>query len=145
MMTEQWVNGEISNFDYLMYINKCCGRVHGDPNHHPVLPWIMDFSQPLGGWRDLTKSKFRLNKGMLFLLDETVCGIILSILNKRSFSMNSFSNLTSDPKIQQQKKQLKINSFCNRVLEIYRFILKERQESLYANRSYRVGIYVREH
>ena len=66
MMTEQWVNGEISNFDYLMYINKCCGRVHGDPNHHPVLPWIMDFSQPLGGWRDLTKSKFRLNKGMLF-------------------------------------------------------------------------------
>lgn len=65
VMTERWINGDLSNFEYLMYINKCCGRVHGHPNHHPVLPWIMDFSQPLGGWRDLTKSKFRLNKGMI--------------------------------------------------------------------------------
>ncbi|XP_067941415.1 WD repeat-containing protein 81-like [Watersipora subatra] len=62
-LTEKWVHGDISNFDYLMHINKCSGRMSGHPNHHPVFPWIMDFSQPLGGWRDLTQSKFRLNKG----------------------------------------------------------------------------------
>jgi len=62
-MTNKWVKGLVSNFDYLMFVNECCGRVLGHPNHHPVLPWIMDFSQPLGGWRDLTKSKFRINKG----------------------------------------------------------------------------------
>jgi len=61
--TEKWVNGQLSNYDYLMYLNSLCGRELGDPNNHPVLPWIMDFSSPDGGWRDLTRSKFRINKG----------------------------------------------------------------------------------
>eukprot|EP00118_Oscarella_pearsei_P011640 m.79677 g.79677 ORF g.79677 m.79677 type:complete len:1819 (+) comp36147_c0_seq2:63-5519(+) len=60
---KQWMSGEMSNFDYLMALNATAGRRLGNPNNHPVMPWIMDFSQLLGGWRDLTKSKFRLNKG----------------------------------------------------------------------------------
>ncbi|KAG2187031.1 hypothetical protein INT44_003259, partial [Umbelopsis vinacea] len=41
------------------------GRREGDPNFHPVLPWVTDFSgdTPEDGWRDFTKTKFRLNKG----------------------------------------------------------------------------------
>lgn len=62
-LVDSWVNRRISNFNYLMVLNHLAGRRMGDPNHHPVLPWVMDFSGPDTGLRDLTVSKFRLNKG----------------------------------------------------------------------------------
>uniref|UniRef100_A0A7N4PGS5 WD repeat domain 81 n=1 Tax=Sarcophilus harrisii TaxID=9305 RepID=A0A7N4PGS5_SARHA len=58
-----WVHGRISNFDYLMQLNWLAGRRWGDPNYHPVLPWVVDFTTQNGRFRDLRKSKFRLNKG----------------------------------------------------------------------------------
>ncbi|MEE6469203.1 hypothetical protein FKM82_008536 [Ascaphus truei] len=58
-----WVHGRVSNFDYLMYLNTLAGRREGDPNYHPVLPWVVDFTTKNGKFRDLRKSKFRLNKG----------------------------------------------------------------------------------
>ncbi|KAM8975356.1 WD repeat-containing protein 81 [Pelodytes ibericus] len=58
-----WIHGRASNFDYLMYLNKLAGRREGDPNYHPVLPWVVDFTTKNGKFRDLRKSKFRLNKG----------------------------------------------------------------------------------
>lgn len=44
---------------------QCSGRRHGDPNVHPIFPWVTDFtgSKVEHGWRDFTKTKFRLNKG----------------------------------------------------------------------------------
>lgn len=59
----QWVHGRVSNFDYLMRLNSLAGRRMGDPNYHPVLPWVVDFTTKNGKFRDLRKSKFRLNKG----------------------------------------------------------------------------------
>ncbi|ELV11142.1 WD repeat-containing protein 81 [Tupaia chinensis] len=59
----EWVHGRISNFHYLMQLNRLAGRRQGDPNYHPVLPWVVDFTTPHGRFRDLRKSKFRLNKG----------------------------------------------------------------------------------
>ncbi|GFY55898.1 WD repeat-containing protein 81 [Trichonephila inaurata madagascariensis] len=58
-----WVDGCISNYDYLISLNKLARRQKGNSRCHYVMPWIMDFSVPEGGWRDLSKSKFRLNKG----------------------------------------------------------------------------------
>nr|CDS28633.2 wd40 repeat [Hymenolepis microstoma] len=67
-----WVLGNISNYDYLMYINRLAGRKAGDPTASAVLPWVTDFSSPFDPdngsskqqcLRDLTRTKFRLNKG----------------------------------------------------------------------------------
>ena len=61
--TQKWRVGELTNFDYLMLLNQHAGRVVGDPNNHPIFPWVMEFTHKDGGYRDLTKSKYRLNKG----------------------------------------------------------------------------------
>ena len=62
-IVKNWIDRKISNFKYLMMLNHLAGRKMGDPNNHPVLPWIMDFTSSDGNYRDLTMSKFRLNKG----------------------------------------------------------------------------------
>lgn len=65
----RWVNGELTNYDYLIELNRLAGRDMraGNPHFHPVFPWVIDFSSTatsgLGSFRDLTKTKFRLKKG----------------------------------------------------------------------------------
>ncbi|GMH19785.1 hypothetical protein Nepgr_021626 [Nepenthes gracilis] len=64
----KWWRGELSNFDYLLILNRLAGRRWGDHTFHTVMPWVIDFSvKPAEnsdiGWRDLSKSKWRLAKG----------------------------------------------------------------------------------
>eukprot|EP00644_Phytophthora_capsici_P016813 jgi/Phyca11/576739/estExt2_Genewise1.C_PHYCAscaffold_950026 len=61
-MTERWVQGDISNFAYLMHLNTLAGRSYNDLTQYPVFPWvladyeseILDLSDP-NVYRDLTK------------------------------------------------------------------------------------------
>ncbi|XP_076903267.1 protein GFS12-like [Bidens hawaiensis] len=64
----RWWSGELTNFDYLLFLNKIVGRRWGDHTFHTVMPWVIDFSVKPDennetGWRDLSKSKWRLAKG----------------------------------------------------------------------------------
>ncbi|KAK7391080.1 hypothetical protein VNO78_19430 [Psophocarpus tetragonolobus] len=64
----KWWRGELSNFEYLLILNRLAGRRWGDHTFHPVMPWVIDFSSKPddtcdAGWRDLSKSKWRLAKG----------------------------------------------------------------------------------
>ncbi|CAG9584549.1 unnamed protein product [Danaus chrysippus] len=59
-----WVRGRISNLDYLLHLNVLAGRSASDPQAHFMVPWVTDFTYRCGrNWRDLSKSKYRLNKG----------------------------------------------------------------------------------
>lgn len=67
-VTMQWSKGKLGNFEYLMIINAAAGRSMVDPLYHPILPWVTDFSGDHDllencGYRDLSKTKFRLSKG----------------------------------------------------------------------------------
>ena len=39
-----WVSGRMSNFDYLMVLNRMAGRSLENPSHYPVMPWVKDFT-----------------------------------------------------------------------------------------------------
>jgi hypothetical protein len=43
-----WQRGEITNLEYLLWLNAAAGRRPGDPNAHPVVPWVIDFTTPTG-------------------------------------------------------------------------------------------------
>ncbi|XP_078435452.1 protein serine/threonine kinase isoform X2 [Wolffia australiana] len=65
---KRWQAGELSNYEYLISLNRMAGRRWGDQTFHMVMPWVIDFSVKPDqnsdvGWRDLQKSKWRLAKG----------------------------------------------------------------------------------
>lgn len=62
-LIKQWQLGRISNFDYLLILNALSGRKFHDPNNHLIFPWINDFTSSTTNLRDLSQSKYRLNKG----------------------------------------------------------------------------------
>lgn len=47
----RWRWREMSNFEHLLALNSMAGRRLGDPNFHPVMPWVIDFSAS-DAWRD---------------------------------------------------------------------------------------------
>ena len=44
-VTNKWVSGRISNFEYLMSLNLLSGRSFNDPSQYPIFPWVLsDYS-----------------------------------------------------------------------------------------------------
>ncbi|XDV14955.1 hypothetical protein PO909_015118 [Leuciscus waleckii] len=67
-MTQRWQRREISNFEYLMFLNTISGRTFNDLNQYPVFPWVitnydsedLDLTLP-SNYRDLSKPIGALN------------------------------------------------------------------------------------
>ena len=38
---KQWIDGNVSNFDYLMFLNQQSGRSFNDLTQYPIMPWII--------------------------------------------------------------------------------------------------------
>uniref|UniRef100_H0WV48 WDFY family member 4 n=1 Tax=Otolemur garnettii TaxID=30611 RepID=H0WV48_OTOGA len=74
-MLQKWQRREISNFEYLMYLNTAAGRTYNDCTQYPVFPWVLadytsetlnltnpktfrDLSKPMGAQTKERKLKF---------------------------------------------------------------------------------------
>ena len=80
-VTEKWVNGQISNFEYLMYLNYSAGRSYNDLTQYPVMPWVVcDYSSTssCSVYRDLSK-----NMGSLGSAER------IKVFNERFINMQS--------------------------------------------------------
>ncbi|XP_069782538.1 lipopolysaccharide-responsive and beige-like anchor protein isoform X2 [Narcine bancroftii] len=76
-MMQRWQRREISNFEYLMFLNTIAGRTYSDLNQYPVFPWVitnyeteeLDMTLP-NNFRDLSKPIGALNpKRAAFFLE----------------------------------------------------------------------------
>lgn len=53
----KWRRGQMSNFNYLMYLNMAAGRSFNDLSQYPVLPWVL---------QDFTSDSLDLNRASTF-------------------------------------------------------------------------------
>ncbi|XP_025157448.1 neurobeachin isoform X4 [Harpegnathos saltator] len=80
-MTQKWQRREISNFEYLMFLNTIAGRTYNDLNQYPVFPWVLtnyetkelDLSLP-SNYRDLSKPIGALNPNRRIYFEERFQG-----------------------------------------------------------------------
>ena len=75
-ITSQWIQGKITNFDFIMHMNSFAGRTYNDLTQYPVFPWVIadyeseeldlndpdtyrDFSKPMGAQNESRAMQFR--------------------------------------------------------------------------------------
>lgn len=72
-LTSAWVDGRLSNFDYLLHLNTLAGRTFNDLCQYPVMPWVLSnyVSQDIpdlsdrSNFRDMSKPMGALNANRL--------------------------------------------------------------------------------
>lgn len=83
-MTLAWVNREVSNFDYLMYLNVQAGRTFNDLSQYPVFPWVI---------ADYTSSKLDLKDPSIYRDFRWPMGAQLE--SQRELMQEKYENLKS--------------------------------------------------
>lgn len=72
--TKKWINREISNFEYLMFLNIISGRTFNDSSMYPVFPWVVidydcedvkdaqlrDMSKPIGWYGENRRKEINM-------------------------------------------------------------------------------------
>ena len=141
--TEEWVNREISNYEYLMWLNLFAGRSFNDLSQYPVFPWILSNydSETIdledeSNYRDLSKPIGALNEQRLEQLKQTAMDAIAfgtdSNLYRFHYS-NSFYVLhylvRMEPfttvHIEMQDETVFIRTFRARHVLTFKFLLKQ--------------------
>ena len=56
-LVNNWVSGKMSNFDYLMQLNRMSGRSFNDTSQYPILPWVL---------QDFTSTKLDLSNPKVY-------------------------------------------------------------------------------
>jgi factor associated with neutral sphingomyelinase activation len=75
--TKMWIDGSISNYDYLIALNSAANRTRNDLSQYPIFPWVvsnyeineLDLNNP-NNFRDLSKPIGALNKKRLEMFIE---------------------------------------------------------------------------
>ncbi|CAN0263256.1 unnamed protein product, partial [Discosporangium mesarthrocarpum] len=45
--TRRWQRGQVSNYEYLVFLNTVAGRTVNDLTQYPVFPWVLqDYTSP---------------------------------------------------------------------------------------------------
>jgi len=83
--TNLWVNGLISNYDYIMFLNMMGSRSFSDLSQYPIMPWIISNYEngeeleitDVKNFRDLTRPVGALNPNKLEVFKEKLMEIKL--------------------------------------------------------------------
>jgi factor associated with neutral sphingomyelinase activation len=90
--TQQWILGQISNYDYLLFINMFAGRSFQDLTQYPVFPWIIsDYTSTQldltneSSFRDLSKPIGALNEQRLEMFKKRYKDMPSELCNNQPF------------------------------------------------------------
>lgn len=130
---QRWVDGDVSNFDYLMVLNRAAGRSMIDASFHAMMPWVVDFSSKDGGWRDLTfvflcfprfvaLEDLIVGQPIAFLIDCVLCFLHLAFIRRSKFRLkkgdkhldSTFENSTPPHHVPESLSDITYYIYCAR-------------------------------
>ena len=138
--TNLWVNGHITNYDYLLYLNFMASRSFNDTSQYPVFPWVItnysteteDFSfREDKNFRDLSKPVGALNQKKLEKLKKNSNDSEMSHIYQCHYStpfMLSYYFVRAFPHF-----SLRLNSYKHEVSDRVFYSLKECWKFLYSS------------